>query len=126
MGVMEQAAQADGLVFHYETAFDVVDHLGDGNRILIDVEDGTLAHAVKNVLKYADEVDGVGGDLLIEIQFVCSSLLRVASEVLHAWVGPGGLFDLLLLLEHLGGGFEALVLEETLDEFAAWIFGLAA
>ena len=28
--------------------------------------------------------------------------------------------------EHLGGGFEALVLEEALDEFAARVFGFAA
>ena len=67
MGVVEQAAQADGLVFHDETAFDVVDHLGDGDRILVDVEDGAFAHAVENVLKDADEVDGVGGDLLLEV-----------------------------------------------------------
>ncbi len=33
--------------------------------------------------------------------------------------GPRGLFDLLLLEEHLGGGLEALVLEEALDELAA-------
>ena len=32
---------------------------------------------------------------------------------------------MLLLLEHLGGGLEALVLEEALDELAARVFGFA-
>ena len=66
VGVVEQPAQADGLVFHEQAAFDVVDHLGDGDGLLVDVEDGALAEAVEDVLEDADEVDGVGGDLLIE------------------------------------------------------------
>ncbi len=41
-------------------------------------------------------------------------------------MGPGGFFDLLLLHEHLGGGFEAFVLEEALDEFAAGVLGIGA
>ena len=60
------------------------------------------------------------------LELVGSGLLRVAAEVLHAGIGPGGLFDLLLLEEHLRGGLEALVLEEALDEFAARVFGFAA
>ena len=57
---------------------------------------------------------------------VGSGFQGVAAEVLHAGIGPGGLFDLLFLEEHLGGGLEALVLEETLDQFAARVFGVAA
>ena len=38
-------------------------------------------------------------------------------------VQRGG-FEHLLFLEHLGGVFEALVLEEALDQFAARVFGL--
>ena len=45
-------------------------------------------------------------------------------KFLHAGLGPGGLFDLLLLHEHLRGGLEALVLEQALDQFAARVFGV--
>ena len=52
-----------------EAAFDVVDHLGDGDGVLVDVEDWAFAQAVEDLLEDADEVDGVGGDLagLVEL-----------------------------------------------------------
>ncbi len=58
--------------------------------------------------------------------FVDSGGQSVAAKVLQAGIGPGGLFNLLFLQEHLRRGFKALVLEEALDEFAAWVFGFAA
>ena len=126
VGVVEQLAEADGFVFHEQAAFDVVDHLGDGDGVLVDVEDGARLDAVEDVLEDADEVDGVGVDLLGFVEFAAGEFAGVAAEVAEARDGPGGFFDLLLLHEHLGGGFEALVLEEALDEFAAWVFGVCS
>ncbi len=111
-----------GPVLHGEAALDEVDHLADGDGVLVDVVDGAVAKALKNVLEDADEVDGVGGDLAL---FVGGLDALIFEELLEAGLRPGSLFDLLLLTEHLRGGLEALVLEETLDELAARVFGVA-
>ena len=39
-------------------------------------------------------------------------------EFFEPGIRPGGLFDLLLLHQHLRGGLEALVLQQALDQFA--------
>ncbi len=117
VGVMEQAAEADGLVLHDEAALDVVDHLGDRDGLFIDIEYGTLTDTLEDVLEDADEVYGVGCDLALSVGGIL--------ELAHARVGPGGLFDLLLLEEHLGGCLETLVLEEAFYELAAGVFGVA-
>src|SRR6201996_1505274 len=120
-GVLEELAQADRAVLHGEAALDEVDHLADGDGVLVDGVDGAVAETLENFLEDADEVDGVGGDFAL---FVGGLQALIFEEVLHAGLGPGGFLDLLLLVEHLGGGFEALVLEEALDEFAARVFGV--
>ena len=38
-------------------------------------------------------------------------------------IGPGGGFEHLLLLQHLGGVLEALVFQQALDQLAAGVFG---
>jgi len=68
VGVAKEFAEGDGAVLHEQAAFDVVDHLGDGDGVLIDVEDGALAQTIEDVAKDADEVDGVGSDLLFHIE----------------------------------------------------------
>ncbi len=126
VGAVQQAAQADRAVLHQQAALDVVDHLGDGDGFLIDVEDGALAQAGEDLLEDADEVDGVGGDLLFHTSDGSFAGGLLAEEVAHAGIGPGGFFDLLFLQQHLRGGLEALVLEQALDQFAAGVFGVGA
>ena len=55
---VEQAAEADGAVFHEQAALDVVDHLRDGDGFFVDVVDGAFAQAGEDVLEDADQVDG--------------------------------------------------------------------
>ena len=132
VGVAEQFPEGDGAVFQEQAALGVVDHLGDSDGVFIDVEDGAGAEAGEDVLKDADEVDGVGGDLAVGTDGeigevgVCVGGVQIFEEGGQAGEGPGGLLDLLALEEHLGGGFEALVFEEALDEFAAGIFAVGA
>ena len=59
--------------------------------------------------------DGVGGNLRLGAGVV----LKLA----QAGIGPCGGFEHLLLLQHLGGVFEALVLEKPLDKLAARVLG---
>src|ERR1700761_2312808 len=125
MGVVKQALQTDRLFLHQQTAFHVVDHLSDGDRLFIDVEDGPLAKTDQNVLKDANQIDSVGSNLTILIESGSTGFPYVTTEVLQAGVRPRSLFDLLLLQKHLRGSFEALVLEQTLHQFAAWVFGIA-
>ena len=80
-----------------------------------DVEDGAVAGALQNVAEDADQVDGVGGDLRLGGDVVL--------EFADAGIGPGGGLEHLLLLQHLGGVLEALVLQQALDQFAARILG---
>ena len=132
LGVVEEFAEGDGTVFHEQAAFGVVDHLGDGDGVFVDVEDGAGFEAGEDLLENADEVGGVGGDLLFGAEGgvggvgVGAGGVEVFEEVREAGVGPGGFFDLLLLHEHLGGGFEAFVLEEAFDELSAGVFGVGA
>jgi hypothetical protein len=114
-GVAEQAAQGHGLVFHGEAAGEELDHLADGDGVFLHVEDGAVAGALQNVAEDAHQVDGVGGDLRLGAGIVL--------ELAEAGVGPGGGFEHLLLLQHLGGVLEALVLQQPLDQLAARIFG---
>ncbi len=126
VGVVEQLAEANGFVFHEQAAFDVVDHLGDGDGVLVDVEDGTFLEAGENVLEDADEVYGVGIDLLSFVELAAGEFAGVAAEVAEAGNGPSSFFNLLLLHEHLGGGFEALVFEEAFDQFTPGVFGVGS
>src|ERR1700761_4652406 len=41
-GVLEELAQTDGAVLHGEAALDEVDHLTDGDGVLVDGVDGTV------------------------------------------------------------------------------------
>jgi hypothetical protein len=50
------------------------------------------------------------------------SAFVVAEFLAHLGIAPGGVFDLLLLRQHLRGVLEALVLEQPLDELAARVF----
>ncbi len=79
------------------------------------VEDGPVAGALQNVAEDAHQVGGVGGDLRLG----AGIFLKLAD----AGIGPRGGFEHLLFMQHLRGVFEALVLEQTLDQLAARIFG---
>ena len=113
---LSNLAQRERLVFHGEAAGQELDHLSDGDGVVLHVKGGALARAIENVAEDADEVDGVGGDF----GFGCG----IVFEFADAGVGPRGGFEHLFLLKHLGGVFETLVLEKALDQFAARIFGV--
>ncbi len=83
--------------------------------VFLDVEDGPLASAIENVAEDADQIDSVGGDLGLRRDVIL--------EFADAGVGPRRRFEHLLLLQHLRGVLEALVLQQPLDQFAARIFG---
>ena len=51
------------LVFQVRRRAEELDHLADGDRVFLHVEDGAVAGALENVAEDADQVDGVGGDL---------------------------------------------------------------
>ena len=115
LGVREELAQRQRAILHGEPAREELNHLADGDGIILYVEGGPFARAIEYVAEDANEVDGVGGDF----RFGCGIILEFANAVF----GPGGGLKHLLLLKHLGGILEALVFEETRDEFAARVFG---
>jgi hypothetical protein len=94
--------------------FEEADHVRDGDVFLGDVVNGPRARAFEHLLECFQEVDE-GHCQVRRIVF--------ADEVLQLRVGPYGFFELALLLEHFGGVFEPLVLEQTVHEFGPGIFG---
>ena len=68
VGVVQQAAERDGLVLHDQAPLYVVDHLRDGDGLLIDIEHGASAQAAEHLAEDADEVDRVGGDLAVFVE----------------------------------------------------------
>ena len=76
---------------------------------------GPVPRALQNVAKDAHQVDRVGGDL--RLQRAASSF-----ELAHPGIGPGRRFQQLLLLQHLRGVLEALMLQQPLHQLAARIF----
>ena len=113
-GVSEEFGECDGAILHHHATADVVDHLADSDGVFLNVEYGATFGAFQHLAKDADEIEGVGGDVLVGSGGV--------AKIAHAGIGPGGLFQLAFLLEHLGGIAEALVFEEPLDQFVAGIF----
>ena len=93
-----------GFFFDDEAAFHVLNHLGDGDGFFVDVEDGALAETGEDLLEDADEVDGIGGDLLIHAGWRSGAFggSEVLGEGAESGVRPGRFFDLLLLHEHSG------------------------
>ena len=80
------------------------------------VEDGAVARAIQNVAEDAHQVGGVGGNLRLRA--------RVFAELAHAGIGPRGGLEHLLLMQHLRGVLEALVLQQPLHQLAPRIFSL--
>ena len=92
----------------------VLDHLADGDGFFVDLEDRAGAGAIQNLLESLDEVDDIGGEFRLGAFGV--------HEFADGRIAEDGVFDLLLLEEHLSGGLEFLVLEKAIDEFVARIF----
>jgi hypothetical protein len=71
--------------------------------------------ALEDLLEDVDEIDEGDDEFTFGTFVVVEGLVRL---------GPDVFFDLLFLVEKLGGVLEFFVLEETLDEFLSQVFSL--
>jgi hypothetical protein len=60
---LSRRRRATGLSSMVRRRAEELDHLADGDRVLLDVDDRAVAGAFENVAEDAHQVDGVGGDL---------------------------------------------------------------
>ena len=86
---------------------DVVNHLTDGDRLLVYLQNRLALCPFQDLLKCPDQVNHIGGDFRVGALGVL--------EILQRGIRPDSGFDLLLLQQHLGCGFEFFVLQQAVD-----------
>jgi len=112
----EELDEADGVgVAAEDLGAELGDHLGHSEDVVGQFDADDFFFALEDLLEDADEVDE-GDD-----EFAFGAFVVVESFV---GTGPDVFFDLLLLVEELGGVFEFFVFDEALDQFFARVGGL--
>ncbi len=93
-----------------ENVFKIPDHVRHADVVAGDLVDRAILGALQHGLKSFDQVED--GD-------VQAGVLVFGQKLIDLRIRPRGLFHQPLLLEHLGGVFEALVFEQAVDQFLA-------
>jgi hypothetical protein len=104
-----------GIVAGKDLAAQLGDHLSHGELFVLQLDAGDFFATFEDLLKNFDEIDQR------DDEFAFGTFVVIKRFV---GLGPDVLFDLLLLIEHLGRVFEFFVFEQALNEFFTRVGGL--
>ena len=88
-------------------------HVADRNFFVPDLVDRPALDPLQHLAEGLDQIEQADRE---------AGVVVLRDELLHLRIRPDVFFDHALLLQHLGGVFEALVLEQALHQFFARIF----